>query len=189
MPPVTEPPKVPVIDPVRVAGLSLTLPVLATVRLRFPHAILVSISAVDQSPAVVGDVETGDMFPWELPDFCLRMRAQGIDPTGYVNLSNWAATRTEFDLRGIPYPHWWVADYDDIPILPPGCVAKQFANSTITGAHYDLSVVADYWPGVDQIKETTMLILLASDAQLVQMTSCLQHIGSVLPHRLVMVGE
>jgi hypothetical protein len=100
---------------------------------------------------VVGDVETGDMFPWELPAWVLQRRAAGIDPTGYVNLSNWNATKTEFALRGIPEPHWWLALYDNVPVLYPGTIAKQYANAVLTGGHYDCSVVADYWPGVDKM--------------------------------------
>jgi hypothetical protein len=98
---------------------------------------------------VVGDVETGDMLPWEAPSWVVRRRQHGVDPTVYVNLSNWAPTRTEFQLRRIPEPHYWLALYDDIPVLPSGAVAKQFANAAFSGGHFDLSVVADYWPGVD----------------------------------------
>jgi hypothetical protein len=33
-------------------------------------------------------------------------------------------------------------------------VAKQYANQAVHGrGHYDLSIVADYWPGVDQPQE------------------------------------
>jgi len=117
---------------------------------RFSNAVKVPIACFPTTnDGVVGDVETGDMLPWELPDWVRLRRAAGVDPTGYVNLSNWNPTRTEFHLRGIPEPHWWLADYDNNPSLPTGTVAKQYANSVLAGGHYDLSVVADNWPGVD----------------------------------------
>jgi hypothetical protein len=118
---------------------------------RFPNAVHVPIACFPgTNDGVVGDVETGDMLPWELPDWVLMRRKAGVDPTGYVNLSNWNPTRTEFHLRGIPEPHWWLADYDDIRQLPVGAVAKQYANSALSGGHYDLSMVADFWPGIDK---------------------------------------
>jgi hypothetical protein len=137
---------------------------------RFPNAVHVPIACFPTTnDGVVGDVETGDMLPWELVDWVLRRRAAGVDPTGYVNRSNWKPTRTEFQLRGVPEPYWWLADYDNVPQLPVGTVAKQYANSTLAGGHYDCSVIADFWPGVDQpqpqpLKELQeMIILLGPD--------------------------
>lgn len=117
---------------------------------RFPNAIKVLIS-VGANPrlARVADVERGDYLPWQAVDFVLLQRSKGIDPTVYVNLSNWAPTQTEFRLRGVPEPHWWLALYDGVAVVPPGAVAKQYANSVYTHGNYDLSIVADFWPGVD----------------------------------------
>lgn len=117
---------------------------------RFPNAVKVRI-AVGQNPAnaQVADVESGDYLPWEAVDFVLAQRAKGIDPTVYVSLSNWAPTQTEFRLRGVPEPHWWIADYDGLRVIPAGAVAKQFINPPGSGGHFDLSVVADFWAGVD----------------------------------------
>ena len=98
---------------------------------RFPHALRIAVFATTND-GDVGDVERGDMLPWELPDWIQMRRAAGHpNPWGYVNLSNWGPTKTEFELRGIPEPPWWVADYDGIPVLMPGAIAKQYANQTI----------------------------------------------------------
>src|SRR5207245_9944229 len=35
--------------------------------------------------------------------------------------------------------------------MPPTAVAKQYQHPPASGGHYDLSVVADYWPGVDPV--------------------------------------
>ncbi len=124
---------------------------------RFPNAIHVPIACFPATnDGVVGDVETGDMLPWELPDWVLRRRIAGVDPTGYVNRSNLNATRTEFQLRNIREPHWWLSTLDGSQPWLPGVVAIQAYGSTLSGGHYDLSVVADFWPGVDQQGENIM---------------------------------
>ncbi|HEV2346099.1 MAG TPA: hypothetical protein VGS97_18510, partial [Actinocrinis sp.] len=58
--------------------------------------------------------------------------------------------RAAFAARGVPEPHWWVAGYDGIAEIPAGAIGKQYADNTALGQPWDLSVVADYWPGVDQ---------------------------------------
>lgn len=115
---------------------------------RFPNALKIAVFA-STNDGKVGDVERGDMLPWELPNWVLMRRAAGEDPWGYVNMSNWGPTRTEFQLRGIPEPHWWVALYDGVPTIPPGAIAKQYANQAIIpgNPHYDLSVVSSAYGG------------------------------------------
>lgn len=122
----------------------------AAVRARFPHAILVPISAIGTNSGVVGDCEPGCMTEDELVTWCVERRAAAVDPTGYVNeMNDWVPAREAFARRGVAEPHWWVADYDGLDVIPPGAVAKQDKNSAMTGGHFDKSVVADYWPGVD----------------------------------------
>ncbi len=124
----------------------------------FPNAVKVSISAVGTRSAQVGDVEPGCIWPPEnAVPWVLQARADGFDPTIYVNERNdWGPTITAFNAAEVSEPHWWVAHYDGVREVPAGAVAKQFAHpgdgggqSWETGAHYDLSIVADYWPGVD----------------------------------------
>jgi len=122
----------------------------------FPNAIKVEIVvSASTNAGQVLDVENGDAFPWEAPGWCQMRREAGQDPTIYTNYSNWAPTVTEFVLRGIPLPNWWIAYWDGNPQLISGTIATQYANPTFTGGHYDLSVVADFWPGVDKEDEMT----------------------------------
>jgi hypothetical protein len=122
----------------------------AALRTRFPTAILVPISAVGTNAGVVGDVEPGCMTINQGVQWVKTRRAMGVDPTIYCNeLNGWSSVRAAFRAAGVAEPHYWVADYDGIAVLPAGAVAKQYANPTLTHGHFDLSVVADYWPGVD----------------------------------------
>ena len=129
----------------------------AAVKARFPQAILVPISAVGTDTGIVGDVEPGCIALGSCVEWVKLRRLANTDPTLYVNeMNTWAPARAAFQAAGIPEPHWWVADYDGIPVIPAGAIAKQYANPTLTHGHFDLSVVADYWPGVDGHEEPDM---------------------------------
>jgi hypothetical protein len=122
----------------------------AAVRARFSNAVLVPISAIGTNAGIVGDVEPGCMTIPQAVTWVGWRRAAGVDPTLYVNETyGWAPCRAAFQAAGIPEPHWWVADYDGIGVIPVGAVAKQYENPTLTQGHFDLSVAADFWPGVD----------------------------------------
>jgi len=129
---------------------------------RFPKAVKVRISAIGATHlAEVFDVEEGCIWPPKsVIGLVERARASGIDPTVYVNQHNdWGPTRDAFNSAGVAHPHWWVASYDGVAEIPAGAVAKQYAHPGPvpgksagpweTGKHYDLSAVADHWPGVD----------------------------------------
>lgn len=117
----------------------------------FPYAVHVAI--VKKASSVFGDVldvETGDASPSEAPGWVSAMRTVGLDPTVYCNFSTWNLVQSAFAATGVQPPHYWIAKYDDVASIPPswvasGCVAKQYKNTP----GYDLSIVADYWPGVD----------------------------------------
>lgn len=127
----------------------------------FPRAIKVGISAIGVKVAQVGDVEVGCIWPpRNAVPWARRARAAGFDPTIYVNeLNDWGPTRQAFRDAGEPEPHWWVARYNGVRIVPAGSVGRQFAhphdgdgvanNPWETGKHYDLSIIAAFWPGVD----------------------------------------
>lgn len=133
---------------------------------RFPNAVKVRISAVGHVLAEVFDVEDGCIWPpAKVVPLVVAARKAGIDPTVYVNERNdWGPTKAAFDAAGVPHPHWWVANYDgNDEYIPASAVARQFAHPpnsaghtdparpgqlTVAG-HYDLSVVRDYWPGID----------------------------------------
>lgn len=122
----------------------------ATVRARFPNAILVPCSAVGSDSGIVGDVEPGCMTIPQAIAWVVMRRSHDVDPTLYCNeMNTWAPLRAAFVAAGVPEPHYGVADYDDVDVIPPGAVFKQDKNSALTGGHFDQSVVLDYWPGVD----------------------------------------
>lgn len=112
---------------------------------RFPNARRINVTSLIDGGDTF-DVERGDLLPWEAPEKVEQARARGVaEPWVYMSYDLWAATRTEFHLRGIPEPKWWVALYDGIPAIPAGAVAKQYADpARIPGnPHYDLSVCED----------------------------------------------
>jgi hypothetical protein len=123
----------------------------ATVRARFPNAVLVSISAIGENKGTVGDVEPGCMTPEYAVGWIKWRRAAGVDPSLYVNASAWTRQRQLIQAAGIPEPHYWVADWRNYPdpTIPTDAVARQYGGSAQTGKHYDISSVADAWPGVD----------------------------------------
>lgn len=114
----------------------------------FPTAVRVSIAVSADADAQVLDCETYDATPEQCPAWAVRQRARGQIPTVYMNASTWPAVRAAFAAQHVPEPEYWVAKYDGIAEVPAGAVAKQFQGG-MTSA-YDLSAVADYWPGVDE---------------------------------------
>jgi len=114
---------------------------------RFPHAVKVRIAVFSSTnDGHVLDVEPGCSTPANAPGWVVRRRAAGIDPTVYCSLSQWPVVRAAFDAAKVAPPHWWVAAYPgNGPNLYPGSIAHQYANP----GPVDISVVADYWPGVD----------------------------------------
>lgn len=119
---------------------------------RFPHATLVRITVYPwTNDGHVIDIEPGNWEPPDAPGWCRMRRAAGMTPTVYTMRDWWQWCIDEFNRQGEPQPLYWIADWDGEATLPPGAVAKQYANSTMLGnTGYDLNVVADYWPGVDK---------------------------------------
>ncbi|TCO64960.1 hypothetical protein [Actinocrispum wychmicini] len=118
---------------------------------RFPDAVKVRIAVRAYTDAGhVLDVEKGDATPDEAPDWVTMRRAAGADPTVYCSASQWPIVRAAFAAARVAEPHWWPAKYDGVAVIPAGAVAKQYANPPGSGGQYDLSIVADHWPGVDE---------------------------------------
>ncbi len=116
---------------------------------RFPRSVKVRIAVFSSTnDGEVLDVEPGNATPAESVDWVLKRRRAGTDPTVYMNTSTWPTVRAAFSARKVTEPHYWIAQYDGVASLPAGAVAKQYYNNNQAG--YDLSVVADFWPGVDQ---------------------------------------
>jgi hypothetical protein len=114
---------------------------------RFPHAVKARIAVFSSTnDGHVLDVEPGCSTPANAPGWVVRRRAAGVDPTVYCSLSAWPTVRAAFHNAGVAEPHWWVAAYPGNGAnLYPGAIAHQYADP----GPVDISVVADYWPGVD----------------------------------------
>ncbi|SDK29894.1 hypothetical protein SAMN04488074_10598 [Lentzea albidocapillata subsp. violacea] len=122
----------------------------------FPNASKVTITALGRDHGVVLNLEPKGYWPADLGvGWVQRARRRGIDPTIYCNYRNHLhLVRAAFDRAGVARPHFWVAEYDGVQNIPAGCVAKQHTAPEGTGrakapGHYDISIVADVWPGVD----------------------------------------
>lgn len=120
-------------------------------RQRFPHATIVTITVLGAAGAHVCDCETGDLTPPHAAQWAAREHQAGRHPTIYCNASTWPAVRaevakTELKPADVSY---WIAQYDNQPHIPAGAVAKQYIDRGPHGENVDISVVADYWPGVD----------------------------------------
>lgn len=120
---------------------------------RFPNAVKVTIvKKASTNDGHVLDVEPGDATPAEAPGWVRMRRAAGADPTVYCNTSTWPSVRAAFRSANTAEPHYWLARYDGNPAwdsgwAAAGVVAKQYAGNVAPG--FDLSSVADFWPGVD----------------------------------------
>lgn len=113
---------------------------------RFPAVVKVRIAKkASTDDGHVLDVELGDATPAQAPGWVQLRRKAGVDPTVYCNMSTWPAVKAAFRAAKVAEPHYWIAKYDGNPTIPQGAIAKQYINT----AYYDVSSVADYWPGVD----------------------------------------
>lgn len=132
---------------------------------RFPTAVKVRIARrTFTNDGHVLDVESGIPTVWPLDNPSVRAgirnwvrmrRAAGVEPTIYCNqLFDWPVIRQIFHEAGMREPYYWVARYNNVPDIPAEAIAKQYANPPLAGGHYDLSIVADYWPGVDTEQES-----------------------------------
>lgn len=118
----------------------------------FPNAVKVQIvKKASSNFGHVLDVEPGDATPAEAPGWAARRRQVGAIPTIYCNLSTWPAVQQAFRDQGVAQPLYWIAKYDGVKNFPTlngiTAIAKQYHGNDPN--NYDLSYVADYWPGVD----------------------------------------
>jgi len=101
------------------------------------------------------DVELGDARPDQAPGWVEMRRRAGVNPSVYMNSSTWPDVRAEFIKQGVAEPPYWVAQYDMVAVIFDGAIAKQYRNRGPQGQNYDMSVVADYWPGIDEGNDMT----------------------------------
>lgn len=129
---------------------------------RFPSAVKVRIAVFPTTDdGEVIDIEQGNGTPADAPGWVHMRRASGADPSVYCSASILPTVRNAFRAAGIPEPHYWAAWWGGPPVLLPGTVAVQYAHATPS----DISVVADYWPGVDGADMTPQEMIAALDAE------------------------
>lgn len=121
------------------------------VKSRFPGKIYVPITIGNTAAykGLVLDCEPGDASPSAAVAWCTAYPGDNSDLTVYCDTSTWPSVRQAFQSAGVTEPNYWVAQYDNNPVIPSGAIAKQYA----TG-NYDTSIVADHWPGVDAVATT-----------------------------------
>jgi hypothetical protein len=120
---------------------------------RFPNALRIAVSAASNDGHAL-DVENGDALPWQAPGWVRMRRTAGVPlPWVYVNRSNRPSVEFELNKAGILSTEvaLWVATLDgtiNVPAGPYPVAAVQYADSAMTGGHYDLSTVNElYGPG------------------------------------------
>lgn len=124
----------------------------------FPNAIHVQI--VKKASSIFGnvlDVEKGDATSAQVPGWLSRMRGMGFVPSVYTSYSNWNAVQSAVSAAGLTQPPYWIADYSQNPVTwwPTlngiDAVAWQY---TDFHNEYDLSLVAPFWEGIDNMALT-----------------------------------
>jgi len=115
----------------------------------FPDAIKVRIvKKASTNDGHVLDVEPGDATPAEAPGWAAMRRRSGFaHPVIYCNRSTWPKVKAAFAAQKIEPPLYWIATASGKPEIPAGAIAAQYLLDVEPGI--DISVVADYWPGVD----------------------------------------
>lgn len=140
------PANIPIDDPQMVAGyVSGSWPDFAEMVTRFPDAVHVSVATHVDTDAMMLDIEKWDAAPSQAPAWCVRQRRRGQIPSLYFSESLWPEVRAAFRARNVTEPLYCIANANNQAVMIPGAIAHQYA---FRGA-YDLSIVADYWPGVD----------------------------------------
>lgn len=125
---------------------------------RFPKARVVTITVLGTPGANVCDTEPGNIGIAAAARWAKAEVAAGRHPSLYCMASQWGQVKAAVKANGIAGKvSYWVASYDGKAIIPAGAVAKQYLHGDLktigpaaySGGHYDVSVVADHWPGVD----------------------------------------
>jgi hypothetical protein len=120
---------------------------------RFPNALRIAVFASTNDGHAL-DVENGDATPDQAPAWVKAAHARGVSrPWVYVNRSNRSAVERALIAAGILTDQvaLWVATLDGTQTVAAGpypVAAVQYANSLISGGHYDLSIVNEvFGPG------------------------------------------
>ena len=99
-----------------------------------PHAHIISITTKGEPNARVADCEKGDLTPAQAAEWAIEEDRAGRLPMIYCD----ASTKDLIIplLKGA-HCQWWLADWDNKAIIPPGYSAKQYSSNN----QYDTSVI------------------------------------------------
>lgn len=131
----------------------------------------VRISSVATNDGNVGDVEPGNPYWPTWISWTVQRRQAGIDPSLYCCDDGYGTSFFDgwrhndgvaaFAAAGVPEPHWWIFNFN---ISEPPSYAMAVQVATNIGPGYDISIVRDYWPGIDplpvRIGDDNMLYLM-----------------------------
>jgi len=125
----------------------------------FPGSEMVHITTAGLFSSLVYDIETGDGTPAQGAAWAKRKVLAGLRPALYADASNWAALDDELRAVGlarVTNVDGWIADYDGVATVPPGFVAKQYAQNVpgLNGHWIDLNVTDGRWPASAAPKPT-----------------------------------
>lgn len=131
------------------------------VKARFPRKPVVRITVTGRTfDAEMADVEAGDLSPASGAVWAKGKLTRGEFPTLYFPESSRSAVIAALKANGVDPSHvgMFPAQYNGRAQLnQPGDMGKQYLHGDLatigrtaySGGHYDVSVVRDYWPGVD----------------------------------------
>lgn len=125
---------------------------------RWPKARRKSIAVNASENADILDIENGDAFPSQYPEWHRRQVARGCKlPGAYANQSTMPQVLDAAASSGIPLDKFvrWEAHYDGVPLLPAGREAKQYTDHG-DGRNVDFSVCdLAFWGDTVSVVNTT----------------------------------
>ena len=113
-----------------------------------PLKVRIAVNPATMNAHVL-DVEQGDATIAQAVAWVKAQRALGKTPALYMSRGIVPAAEAAFRAAGMAYPLWWIAEWTGTSHELGGAIATQYDHPPHSGGHYDLSTVADYWPGID----------------------------------------
>ncbi len=72
------------------------------------QSLITTQGELEEQEAAISRIE--DDWIAEAPVWVLRQRARGADPIVYISFDSLPAVADAFDVAGVEYPRWWIAD-------------------------------------------------------------------------------
>lgn len=147
------------------------------IKARFPHRHIVRITVTGRTfDADMADVENGDLSPASGAAWAKGKLQRGQFPVLYFPESSRAAVVAALKAAGVDPAKVgkFAAQYDGVARLNArGDIGKQYRSPDGTGAgkvtdgNYDVSVVADFWPGIDPRRPQGLALVTQAALRLV----------------------